>query len=250
MKKVIYTILSITMLTACKKESSNPSTNSTSSTTTAIAKYGNGVTDIEGRKYKTVIIGTQEWMGENLKTTKFNDNTPIEYVGHNGSNYNWALRKNPAWCYPGDDKMFDSIYGKLYNGYTIYNTSNKNVCPINWHIPTNKEWKTLIDYLGGENVAGGKMKEAGDMRWKKTKSVITNQSLFTSVPSGDRSGKDGGWLLAPTSGKLCAWWSKTDTTTTKTYDGAWVLYNFADTAATEFFYAGKSSGFNIRCIKD
>ena len=112
MKKTIYLFASLILLLSCKKESSNPTT---SSSTTVIAKYGNGVTDIEGRKYKTVIIGTQEWMGENLKTTKFNDNTPIEYVGHNGSNYNWALRKNPAWCYPGDDKMF-GIYQQIKNG--------------------------------------------------------------------------------------------------------------------------------------
>jgi uncharacterized protein (TIGR02145 family) len=247
MKKTIYLLASVILLLSCKKESSNPTTTTTTTPNTAIAKYGNGVTDIEGRKYKTVIIGTQEWMGENLKTTKFNDNTPIAYLG--GTNeYYWSMTKLPAWCYPGDNKMFDSIYGKLYNAYTIYNSADNNVCPINWHVPTVQDWKTLVDYLGGVNVAGGKMKEAGDMRWKKTKSIITNQSLFTSVPSGDRSG--GGSFHSPTDGKLCAWWSKTDTTTTKTYDGAWILYNYSDTAATNFFYAGKSSGFSIRCIKN
>ena len=252
MKKTIYLIAGVLLLFSCKKESSNPTSNTTNSTNnpTSIAKYGNGVTDIEGNKYKTVIIGTQEWMGENLMTTKYNDNTPIEYVAHNGSNYSWALSKSPAWCYPGDDKMYDSIYGKLYKGYTIFNISNKNVCPLNWHIPSLKEWKILVDYLGGESVAGEKMREAGDIHWKKSGSVSTNLSLFTSLPSGNRSGGEGGGISNPAWGQSCGWWSSTDTTTTKSYEGAWVLYNSYKTSITGIEFAGKSSGMSIRCIND
>ena len=202
--------------------------------------YGQNITDVDGNSYKTVYIGTQQWMGENLKTSKYNDGTPIPNVTDNKA---WKENIIGAWSYPNGDANNNSKYGKLYNWYvTNPNVNgNKNVCPTGWHVPSDNEWSILIDYLGGDSVAGGKMKEAGTNNWWNT-SNATNSSLFTGLPTGHRN-DDGNFGNFGTDGY---WWSTTETF----IDSAW------SRGLTRFFnniykYNGvKKIGLGLRCLKD
>src|SRR5674476_633708 len=113
----------------------------------------NTVTDIEGNVYHTVKIGTQTWMVENLKTTKYKDGTAIPLVTDNKV---WINLPTPAYCwYDNDATTYKNTYGALYNWYAV-NTGK--LAPTGWHIPTDAEWTTLQNYVGGELVAGDKMK--------------------------------------------------------------------------------------------
>lgn len=140
----------------------------------------NIVTDIDGNVYNTVTIGTQVWMKENLKTTKYNDGTAIPLVIDSPD---WSNLKTPGYtwniCGNNEDSII-AIYGALYNWYTV-NTGK--LCPTGWHVPSDNEWTTLITYLGGENVAGGKLK-AGTADWGSPNIGATNESGFTALPGG------------------------------------------------------------------
>jgi len=128
--------------------------------------------DIEGNTYKTIQIGTQKWMAENLRTTKYNDGTDIP-VDNNvlngiGSKYHW---------YNNDEITYKFLYGGLYK------LSDK-VCPAGWHIPSLAEWKALVTYLGGDSIAGGRMKETGTSHWTYPNKGATNESGFSALPGG------------------------------------------------------------------
>lgn len=139
------------------------------------------VTDIDGNIYHTVKIGQQVWMVENLKTTKFNDGTPISLVIDNES---WKMQKNPSYCWYRNDSTYKNPYGALYNWHTV---NKGNLAPEGWHVPSDEEWSTLIKYLGGLNNAGYKLKEVGIAHWKNPNAGVTNESGFTAVPGGSRS---------------------------------------------------------------
>ncbi len=193
MKKLTFTFALLSALFACKKEASTPNNsgnNTTDTTKTSnqfIGKLGPNITDVDGNSYKTVTIGAQTWMAENLKTSKYNDGTQIPNV----TDYtNWSQLTTGAWAYYNNDSANYAKFGKLYNWYAVnYETNgNKNVCPTGWHVPTDEEWTILTDYLGGESVAGGKMKEAGNINWGGINNInqdSTNKSLFTGLPGGD-----------------------------------------------------------------
>lgn len=143
------------------------------------------VTDIDGNVYPTVKIGSQTWMAENLKATKFNDGTIIDIAAEAWKwEYYFDISK-PAYChYENDFTSNRNIYGTLYNYYTI--TSGK-LCPKGWHIPAQDEWKYLIDWLGGENVAGCKLKEVDTIHGHSPNVGADNSSGFTARPAGRRS---------------------------------------------------------------
>lgn len=144
--------------------------------------YAQTIADIEGNVYKIVTIGKQVWMKENLKTTKYNDGTSIPLVTDDKA---WAALTTPAYCwYKNDAKSNKNTYGALYNWYTV--NTNK-LCPKGWHIPTDTEWTVLTTYLGGESIAGGKLKEKGTTHWETPNTGATNESGFTALPSGYRN---------------------------------------------------------------
>jgi uncharacterized protein (TIGR02145 family) len=133
--------------------------------------------DNEGNTYMTILIGNQTWMAENLKSTKYNDGTDIPYQGFlNPAN-------SEAYCWYNDDISNKNTYGGLFD-LAVVNTGK--ICPIGWHIPTDSEWGVLIDYLGGSNIAGAKLKEAGTSHWGNDKDGATNESGFTALPGGFR----------------------------------------------------------------
>ena len=141
------------------------------------------VTDIDGNSYKTISIGTQVWMTENLKTTRFNDGSTIPLVT---DPVIWSNLTTPGYCwYNNDEASYKNIYGALYNWYTV---NTVKLCPAGWHVPTDDEWILIESFLGGGDIAAIRMKEAGFDHWKFTNSSHTanNESGFTSLPSGLR----------------------------------------------------------------
>ena len=185
MKKLVYLFVVLGLLISCKKETKEYITDGIVSIGKPIGKIGSGVIDIDGNKYRTVIIGNQEWMGENLKVTKYNDGTTIPNVKDNTLSV-WKYDTVGAWSYYNNDSTLNTKYGKLYNWFTTNKIANgyKNICPVGWHIPTYSELTILTDNLGGEKVAGGKMKEVGTINWSSPNTDATNSSLFSAFPGG------------------------------------------------------------------
>ena len=140
------------------------------------------VTDKDGNIYSTIGIGSQIWMAENLKTTRFNDSTSIPEVSDNMAWSNFLV--TPAYCwYNNDEASGRNIYGALYNWFTV---GTGKLCPAGWHVPDNTEWTVLATYLGGSKVAGGKMKVIGIQFWRQPNTGATNSSGFSGLPAGSR----------------------------------------------------------------
>jgi uncharacterized protein (TIGR02145 family) len=201
-----------------------------------LTKFGT-VTDYEGNAYKTVQLGPQEWMTENLKSTKYRDGTSIPYVI---DDLGWDALTTPAYCwYLNDPTSYKNIYGALYNWYTV-NTGK--LCPTGWHVPIRADWLTLIDYLGGLDLAYEKLKSTtGWIGYGANNG--TNESGFAAVPGGDRTYGTYGFM-----GDWGNWWSSTS------YDPNTVWYLFIQSGSTNFvdlFTTNyKNSGYSVRCLKD
>ena len=197
--------------------------------------YGQTVTDIDNNVYNTVAIGSQVWLKENLKTTKLNTGTAIPLVTDNTE---WVNLTTAGYCWYGNLSTNGAIYGALYNWYAV---NTKNLCPTGWHIPTNAEWQTLIDYLGGSSVAGNKLKEAGTSHWALN-TTGTNESGFTGLPGGQRGGYGAFDLLKGSA----SFWSSTEENTN--FAGIWNLSLYG--GLVQYFSEGKAAGKSCRCIKD
>ncbi len=145
------------------------------------------VADIDGNIYKTVQIGNQIWMAENLKTTRLNNGEEIPVVQHP---IEWGNLRSPGLCWYEDDIYIrDSAgyvdsYGFLYNWHAV---GTGKLCPEGWHVPSEQDWARLVQSLGGWRVAGLKMKERGTEHWYATTDDVTNESGFTARPGGVRS---------------------------------------------------------------
>ena len=203
--------------------------------------YGT-VSDIDGNNYRTIQIGSQVWMAENLKTTKYNDNTSISIAINDNE---WYTLTTPAYCwYKNDAGNYKAIYGALYNWYVGDAASNggKNVCPVGWHIPSNAEWTTLTDYLGGTIVAGGKLKEVGTSHWWIPNEGASNETGFTAIPGGGRI-KDGDFYgHFGHIGEIGFWWSQTTDVSDR-------MLRYNDGEVDLFSVFPKQCGFSIRCVK-
>ena len=220
-----------------------------------VSNPGAGVT-YGGVNYPTVVLGNgQEWMAENLRTTQYNDGTAITLVTDNAqweaNNINSTSLPMMCW-YNNDQATYTAnTFGALYNWYAVSPTTNgnRNVCPIGWHVPTDAEWSTFINYLdpnanGGENTntAGSKMKSTGTQYWQSPNIDATNESGFSGLPGGLR-GLNGTFNLI---GSYGGWWSSTEDDTVL----AWNRNLIIDIGSASRNYAGKSSGLSVRCIKD
>ena len=206
------------------------------------------VTDGDGNVYGTVTIGAQTWMASNLKATKYNDGTDITYVTDNST---WGGRTQGAYCwYNNDASTYKATYGALYNWYAVDNNAStkvasnggKNICPVGWHVPTDAEWTTLTDYLGGFSVAGGKLKETGTTHWISN-TAATNSSGFTALPGGNRKYDGWGYVSLGTSGR---WWSSTPDGT----DSAFFRYMSNSGSDVQSSSGIRSFGDSVRCVKD
>ncbi len=195
----------------------------------------NKITDKDGNVYSSLIIGNQIWMAENLKTTKYNDGTVIPVVTDVTE---WQALITGAYCWFNNETTNKSTYGALYNWYAV-NTGK--ICPTGWHVPTDGEWTTIINSLGGEMIAGGKLKEAGTTHWVFPNVDATNSINFKALPGSGR-GYVGTFFQLGYSGD---WWSSTERATE-----AW---GYELISGNGYVYRNpfpKGNGFSVRCIKD
>lgn len=210
----------LTMVNGCKKDDNDTGT----------------VTDIDGNGYNTVTIGTQVWLKENLKTTRYNNGDPIPEVADGTE---WINLTSGAYCHYDNDVSYTATYGLLYNWYTV--TDLRKICPAGWHVPSNDEWTTLINFAGGEDVAGGKLKEKGTIHWSGSNTEATDEYGFTALPAGYRLGAN----FDPP-GYYAVWWSSTE----KDLSDAWIIDLISSTTKSYIEAAYKRSGNSVRCIKD
>jgi uncharacterized protein (TIGR02145 family) len=198
--------------------------------------YGT-MTDQQGNVYKTIVIGSQEWMAENLKTTIYRNGDAIANVIDNTQ---WSNLTTGAWCSYNNDSQYDCPYGKLYNWYAA--ADSRSVCPTGWHVPTDAEWTILTTFLGGPSSAGGKMKSTGTQHWLSPNAEATNESGFSGLPAGGRSSLGASNDL----GGYGIWWSSSELPASY----AWYRsldYNSGEVIRFNFI---KRNGFSVRCIKD
>ena len=212
----------------CKKKDDNKG-NSTPIPTT--------ITDIDGNVYHTVTIGTQVWMVENLKVTKYRNGDPIPNITDGTQ---WGNLTIGAYCNYNNDANNTATYGRLYNWYAL--NDSRNIAPSGWHVPTDAEWTELTNYLGGESVAGGKLKEIGTTHWYSPNSGATNETGFTALPGGSR-GTDGSFDNIGSNGN---WWSATESLASRAR-GRGLHYDFSDVSWSDY---PKELGFSVRCVRD
>ncbi len=192
------------------------------------------VMDIEGNIYNVVVIGTQTWMKENLKTTKYNDGTNIPYVPDSAQ---WSVLATPGYCYYDNNQANQTVYGNFYNWYAI-NTGK--LAPAGWHVPTAAELLTMSNYLGGDSISGAKLKAISPL-WTSN-ATNNNISGFTGLPSGYRFNNG-----TYTSIRLAGGWYGSDQYDAAKGQGCSVLNTFINLFRGR---ESKKSGYAVRCVKD
>jgi uncharacterized protein (TIGR02145 family) len=207
--------------------------------------YGS-MTDQEGNVYKTIVIGDQEWMAENLNTSIYRNGDAIATGLSNAEWQNTINTQQGAWAYYNNDASYACPYGKLYNWYTCVDA--RQLCPTGWHVPTDAEWIVLTNYLDGESVAGGKMKTTGTIEaatglWYSPNQSATNSSGFSGAPGGYRSGYLGVYYDVGYSGW---WWSSSEIDSSNARErNLNYLGDFVDRGGSR-----NHNGFSVRCLRD
>ncbi|MFC0875769.1 FISUMP domain-containing protein [Saccharicrinis sp. FJH2] len=190
------------------------------------------VTDVDGNVYNTITIGTQIWMKENLKTTKYNDGIAIPED-------NTGFLRTPAFTWYNDSIQYKNPYGALYNWYVV---QTGKLCPTGWHVPTNDEWMILETYLGGDSIAGGKLKESGLNHWNDPNTGADNSSGFTAIPGGMRF--PGGEYFAI--GNVVHMWSSTQSEI-----NPWdISLSRNSYSLSRSDHSEMSCGYSVRCLND
>jgi uncharacterized protein (TIGR02145 family) len=197
------------------------------------------IIDNDDNVYKTIVIGDQCWLAENLRVTHYCNGDAIPNVT---DKITWTGLTTGAYCEYNNDIKNVATYGRLYNWYAV--NDGRNIAPAGWHVASDAEWATLIDYLGGEAVAGGKMKETGTTHWKSPNTGATNESGFIALPGGYRYwGGDYDYDYVT---YHAFFWSATEEVDGLAY-GRLLLYILAEVRHTVL---PKASGFSVRCVKD
>ncbi|OFX36233.1 MAG: hypothetical protein A2X08_11435 [Bacteroidetes bacterium GWA2_32_17] len=215
----IIIILGTILTTNCKKDKNKNDT----------------VTDIDGNVYHIVTIGNQEWLVENLKTTKYRNGDPIQNVTVDTS---WSNLSAGAYSNYNNNSSYADTYGHLYNWYAV--NDSRKIAPDGWHVATDSEWNTLYTYLGGGNAARDKLKESGTAHWPSG-NTGNNNSGFTALPGGDRD-MDGTFKGV---GLYSVFWSSS-TSSHPLYE---YIPNDNSFMTIVGFDIGRC-GFSVRCIKD
>ncbi len=192
------------------------------------------ILDADGNAYTSVVIGTQEWLSQNLKTSKYCNGDPLVTDLFSIS---WQSSSVGAWAYYNDDPTMNDTFGKLYNFYAV--TDTRGVCPCGWHVPTTIEWNTLSDFLGGPAVSGGILKSTTN--WNTPNVGATNASGFGAQGGGYRF-SNGTYGQQNVYGYF---WTKN----TFGSNGVYRRFYF-DSAAIQSVDYSKRGGFSVRCLKD
>jgi uncharacterized protein (TIGR02145 family) len=224
MKKFLFIvcIVSFCLFVGCPDKSSNP--------------INNNIAD-------SVKICNQVWMTKNLNVDHYRNGDSIPEVRDSTE---WSNLTTGAWCYYNNDPVMGKIYGKLYNWFAV--NDQRGLAPLGWHIPSDTEWVELELCLGGDNVAGVKMKEAGTSHWQSPNTGATNSSGFSALPGGYRNGfgDRNGSGICYFIGDFGYWWSSTEHFATY----AWLRGLSCGYSNIFKSYDHKESGFSVRCIKD
>jgi uncharacterized protein (TIGR02145 family) len=220
--------------------------------------------DIDGNVYKVVTIGTQVWMAENLKATKFNDSSDIRLAADNTA---WYQALSPGYCWFNNDKdTFGNIYGALYNWFAISTSfnGNKNICPTGWHVPTEAEWKAMENYLIANNynydgtTTGDKIAKslASTIYWQSSTNQGAvgntdypekrNMTGFTALPAGDRQINGLYWGF----GTNAVWWNSTGDTYFGECVEAIIYESVSLNSGTTYPRDHRYYGLSVRCLKD
>jgi len=194
--------------------------------------------DADGNFYDTVIIGTQTWLAENLKTTRYLNGTSIPMVRDGAE---WKILTSPALCLFDNHADFKNTYGFLYNWYAV---NQDKLCPYGYHVPSVDDWSTLISFLGGGNIAGGKLKEAGLDHWQSPNTGATNSTGFTALAAGQRNW-DGTFNAI---GNYCWLWTSTAVSGSEGSAYKFSLDSYGERAIT--YSSNTTAGYPVRCVKD
>jgi len=210
------------------------------------------VRDFDGKTYKTIKIGDQWWMAENLKSKHYADGTEIP-IAESLIDWFYLEIEDKAFCYYANSPSNGHTYGYLYNWVGAMNGENSSssnpsnvqgICPIGWHLPSKEEWVELIDHLDGIEVAGGKMKESGTEHWTEPNTGATNSSGFTSLPGGAREA--GGVFTSSLFGQANFWTATQDENDQLSNR---IVLNF-NRVKVDISLADKNNGNTVRCVKD
>ncbi|MEC9487561.1 MAG: fibrobacter succinogenes major paralogous domain-containing protein [Prosthecochloris sp.] len=233
----ILCALFVPLLSSCNNQGSQP-------------KETEPLTDIDGNVYKTVQIGDQIWMAENLQVTQYRNGDPIPEVQDLDE---WIALETGAWSYYDNDPENGRIYGKLYNWYAV--NDPRGLAPEGWRIPTEEDWRQLEEYLGmnpeaAEDIefrgteanVGGKLKEQGEEFWKNPEGEVTNETGFAARAGGYRD-NDGPFCFF---GKYGAFWSASETENGR----VWFRGMTSNESGVYRFSFNKKCGFSVRCVRD
>jgi uncharacterized protein (TIGR02145 family) len=204
------------------------------------------IVDMDGNAYSTVNIGSQIWMKENLKTTKYNNGLSIINLADNTWADNSTSGPGPAYCWYNNLIINKNTYGALYNWYAV---ETGRLCPEGWHVPTEADWIILITFLGGTDFAGGKMKTTGTSLWNIPNEGATNESGFSGVPGGYRYADSMSSVYFTKLGETCQWWSQTVAPSTYN-NNAWIYGLHYGSVAVFKMADNKRDGASVRCIKN
>lgn len=220
---IVMGTLILVMITGCKKNDDSAE-----------------IKDGDGNIYTSITIGTQKWLAQNLKTTKYNDGTDIPLVTDNTE---WKNLVSPGYCwYNNDEASNKNVYGAIYNWHAV-NTGK--LCPKGWHVPSEEEMWVLADLHGGEKSAGGPLKEKGTTHWRSPNTGATDLYGFTALPGGYRNQ----WIGFQEMYTHCGWW--TATKSSSIWDETAYLYimyyDYPDMAITDVYI---QNGYYVRCVKN
>jgi uncharacterized protein (TIGR02145 family) len=245
-----FTVLTSVLffLSNCAKDDNRKTDNPTNGKTTAVFKPGlpyGKMTDQEGNTYRTIVIGTQTWMAENLRTTRYRNGQDIT---EKKDNSDWANLKTGVYCNPVriDSIEIVATYGRLYNWYAV--SDSRNLAPKGWHVCTDEDLDVLIAYLGGLHVAGSKLKETGTLHWSLSIDA-TNETGFTAIPAGYINPAS---YVNPTDFFAIGYtlygyfWSASEYNIDESSE--WALYY--NGGSIGLFHNPKEFGCAVRCVKD
>ena len=216
---------------------------------TQISNLQTQITDLYILNHPSITNGPQFWQSTNLDVSTYSDGTIIPQVNDAAA---WASLTTGAWCYYNNDSVNGNTYSKLYNWYAvagIYDvasktdiTKRKKLAPLGYHIPSDDEWSTLSSFLGGLDIAGGKMKEIGTTHWHSPNTLATNSSNFTGLPGGSRAPNG----IFQNIGYYGFWWSSSE------YDSTDSLFRILDYKSSSITVNNvtRTYGFSVRCVRD